>query len=633
MLEVHSKTNYNWLVLFIVIASTAMIGAGFDNDIPLFMSVLLVLTIIINTLICKRTVKINKTSISFGIYTVWAAISIIWSVTPIRTVIETMHLILYLLVYLFVQLISKEGKDKLINVILVVASGIALLGIFEYLFITGNRIHSTITNANPFAIFMVMFFLLTMSMSIRLNSIPIFALSSLFATTIFLSGSRAAIISLVASLVLVFFQIQKNKLRKAIISTLIVILISLAFSQLIAYFSSFLIERINLGQSILDQLIRKDTLISSSVNGRLEFWRVAYKLFTNRPLLGYGQGSYYSSYHIEYGMNQWYSRFAHNNILQILSETGLVGILLFLGFLLNIVKSVISQYRYVTKPIWFWGMTAGSTAFLMHTCVDFSWNFPAVSILFFFFISMMSYQGVDDFTEDLNQDKTHTIKRTILIPVLTLVMVLNIWHIASIQMLKIATEREQTESVSSALELAQVANSIYQVGSYGWSYESKLHNKLYQENGDPIELSNAIEAAHKAVELEPYNHNLNVELALLHKQSGDYYLTEKYLIDATKYSAYHMNALIELSSFYLEQGNKVAAISSLTEASNKSSLAISMANSDFEKALLVDTSARIYLTLASLHNESGDTALAQEQFAYLEKLASEYEAVQKYLNN
>lgn len=631
MMEVNSGTDYNWLVLFLVITSTSMISAGFDNDIPLFMSILLGMAIIVNTLVKGSTVKLNSIGVSFGLYVMWAAISIVWSVTPIRTVIETMHLVLYLLVFIFAQLISKDGRDKLIRVLFIVVAGIAILGFFEYLFMTGNRIQSTFTNANPFAIFMVMFFLLALSMSIRSNSKHLYVLSSIFATAIFLSGSRAALLSLLMSSIIVFIQIPRTSLRKAFISTAIVFIVALSLSQVMAFLSGFLVEKIGFGQSIFDQLIRKDTLLSVSVNGRLEFWRVAWKLFANRPLIGYGQGSYYSTYHIEYGLNQWYSRFAHNNFLQILSETGLIGIVLFLMFIWSVVRSVINQFRIADKPIWFWGMTAGATAFLIHTCVDFSWNFPAVSILFFSFISITNYNEFGNPSKITALNEPIEVKRIILVPVLILVMMLNVWHFASLQLLIVATDREQTESVNSALELTKFANNIYQVGSYGWSYESKLHYKLYQENNDPKELGYAIEAAQRAVKLEPYNHSMNLELALLYKQTGEYDLAEKYLLKATRYSAYHINALIELGSFYLEQGNKVAAVKSLSEASDKSSLAINMTNSDFERDLLVDTTARIHLTLAKLYIEMGETELADNQINHLEKLASEYEEVNKYL--
>ncbi|MDD3504826.1 MAG: hypothetical protein PHE63_12205 [Eubacteriales bacterium] len=89
MLENNARTDYNWLIMMLVIASAAMIDAGFDNDIPLFMSVLLICTMIINMVISRKSVLIDKTAISFGLYVTWAGLSIIWSVTPIRTVIES----------------------------------------------------------------------------------------------------------------------------------------------------------------------------------------------------------------------------------------------------------------------------------------------------------------------------------------------------------------------------------------------------------------------------------------------------------------------------------------------------------------------------------------------------------------
>jgi O-antigen ligase len=632
MLENNARTDYNWLIMMLVIASTAMIDAGFDNDIPLFMSILLVCTMIINIAINRKNLIIDKTAISFGLYVTWAGLSIIWSVTPVRTVIETLHLILFLLVYLFIQFISAEGRDKLVRIIFIVAAILAFLGMFEYIFLTGNRIQSTFTNANPFAIFMTMFFLLVMSMALRSNNKILYVLAGIYAVAVFLSGSRAALLAMFVAGFIIFLQISRENMPRAILSVVVVLVISLALSQGIVYLSRFVTDRVDLGQTVLDQLIRKDTLMSVSVKGRLEFWRVAAELFTNRPLTGYGQGAYYSAYYLEYGMNQWYSRFAHNNFLQILSETGIIGLLLFLLFLWNMAKSVIQQFRSTEKPNWFWGMTAGATAFLIHNCVDFTWNFPAVTVLFFVFISMISHMSLEQsLAEDQRTCKTWKIKRGLVIPLLIVFLMLNSWQLTSIQLLKSAVEREQNQSIESTLELAEIANRIYQVSSYGWSYESDLHYKLYEKSGDENELKFAIDAASTAVKREPYNDTYNIDLGLLYKQAGDYDLAEKYLQYAVKYSAHHLNAQIELSTLYLEQGENSAAIESLTAAADKSALAISMAGSEVEKEILIDTTARIYLTLAGLHQEAGNSDAAQEQLNHLNKLASEYENVQKYL--
>jgi O-antigen ligase len=580
----------------------------------------------------RKSILIDKTAISFGLYVTWAGLSIIWSVTPVRTVIETLHLLLFLLVYLFIQFISVESRDKLVRIILIIAAGLSLLGMFEYIFMTGNRIQSTFTNANPFAIFMAMFFLLAMSMALRSNNKLLYVIAGVYAVAVFLAGSRAALLAMFVAAFIIFLQMPRENMPRAILSVVVVLVISLALSQGIVYLSRFIIGRVDIGQSVLEQLIRKDTLMSVSVNGRLEFWRVAVALFTNHPLTGYGQGAYFSAYYLEYGMNQWYSRFAHNNFLQILSETGLIGLLLFLLFVWNMARSVIQQFRSTDKPNWFWGMTAGAAAFLIHTCVDFTWNFPAVTIIFFVFASMISSLSLDQSLDDDQKTvKIWKTKRGLVIPLLIVFLLVNSWQLTSTQLLKSAVEREQNQSIESALELTEIANRIYQVSSYGWSYESDLHYKLYEESGDQNELESAIDAALTAVKREPFNDAHNIKLGLLYKQAGDYDLTEKYLQDAVKYSAHHLNAQIELSALYLEQGNNLAAIESLTAAADKSALAIDMAGSEVEEEILIDTTARIRLTLVRLHQKAGNSKAVEDQLNHLNKLASEYESVQKYL--
>ena len=77
---------------------------------------------------------------------------------------------------------------------------------------------------------------------------------------------------------------------------------------------------------------------------------MAWELIKNKPMNGYGLGTYFSAYYIEYGGNQWYSRFAHNHYLQILSETGIIGLTLFLGFYFQALGLYIRSLKQVITP-------------------------------------------------------------------------------------------------------------------------------------------------------------------------------------------------------------------------------------------------------------------------------------------
>jgi len=122
---------------------------------------------------------------------------------------------------------------------------------------------------------------------------------------------------------------------------------------------------------------------NTSSSARVQFWKVAWELFLNRPLTGYGYGSYFASHFIEYQVGDIYSRFAHNHYLQLAAELGLPGLLLFGAFCLLILKHAYAQIKQQPENPLVYGAIAAFAVFLFHVFIEFSWNFPAVPIVFF----------------------------------------------------------------------------------------------------------------------------------------------------------------------------------------------------------------------------------------------------------
>jgi O-antigen ligase len=211
------KSSYIWLVILAVLSMTALFSAGFDHDVVYYGVFLMTLFMGIIILVYKERIEFNRITLVFSLFIMWSFISLIWSISPIRTVIEGIHLLSFLLIYLLTKKLLQEGLDKLIKVLFLVTGGIAFLGILEYLFVSGSRIHATFTNPNPFGIFMVMMFLMSLAMSLRNKSKGFMIFSILFLSAVFLSGSRASMGALAVALIIPFFGINKSELKSSII--------------------------------------------------------------------------------------------------------------------------------------------------------------------------------------------------------------------------------------------------------------------------------------------------------------------------------------------------------------------------------------------------------------------------------
>lgn len=91
----------------------------------------------------------------------------------------------------------------------------------------------------------------------------------------------------------------------------------------------------------MDTIVSKfENLINSGagiMNGRESLWKIAIDMFINKPLFGYGYGSYEV---VSNSLNAITSS-AHNYYLQVLSELGLIGFLLyFIVFIVGIIYTI-----------------------------------------------------------------------------------------------------------------------------------------------------------------------------------------------------------------------------------------------------------------------------------------------------
>ena len=117
-------------------------------------------------------------------------------------------------------------------------------------------------------------------------------------------------------------------------------------------------------------------------SNRPDFWRVSLKAFAERPFGGLGQDNW-SAYYLRERRSSEQPRWSHSFELRLLAHTGLVGFLLFAGFLGAALTAVLapSARRRAGR------LTASVAAFallplvvwLVHGSVDWFWEIPALS--------------------------------------------------------------------------------------------------------------------------------------------------------------------------------------------------------------------------------------------------------------
>lgn len=186
---------------------------------------------------------------------------------------------------------------------------------------------------------------------------------------IVLTFSRGAYISIIITSLLVFILAvkQKGKLK----NTFIIILLLLGISQSLTFFG------INYFGFIEN---RFSNISNDGGSGRIVLWMNAIETFKNNPIMGIGLNGTLKYNEVHYGN----AVYIHNTMLEVLSETGLIGFIIFIFLWTSIFITSINLYK-----------KNKSTKFLLATFVAIFIQMLSLSILLneaFYLILLILYR-------------------------------------------------------------------------------------------------------------------------------------------------------------------------------------------------------------------------------------------------
>jgi hypothetical protein len=123
-------------------------------------------------------------------------------------------------------------------------------------------------------------------------------------------------------------------------------------------------------------------LLSADSANRWVWWKEATRAFGDRPVLGWGAGSF-AVVHLLYRRDRLSVQQPHSVPLQFLSELGLVGALVGLGgwIMLIIAGVAVVRRTEATGPrLVAAGLLAGAIVYSVHALYDWDWDIPAVTL-------------------------------------------------------------------------------------------------------------------------------------------------------------------------------------------------------------------------------------------------------------
>lgn len=164
--------------------------------------------------------------------------------------------------------------------------------------------------------------------------------------------SRLGVILEIISVIAILFLQSRGALLSVSLMYILLIFKTNSYKRIIMPFLFFIISSylfINNFSSLLNQKVINPISLSSdqSFNQRINYYETAISIFQKQPLFGSGLGSWkiLSLEYIDFNAQSLIvPYYVHNDMLQFLVEIGLVGLILYISFLLYLFKCIKRKY-------------------------------------------------------------------------------------------------------------------------------------------------------------------------------------------------------------------------------------------------------------------------------------------------
>lgn len=298
------------------------------------------------------------------------------------------------------------------------------------------------------------------------------------------------------------------------------------------------------------------------LSSRMQFWGPAWKAFLRSPIIGMGPHTFISIYLQEYSIPPYkYFDYAHSIMFDLLSGSGIIGLLAFIWIGFEVVRSLwrrLLESRGEERAV-VMGAISALAAFgvhglfdsVHHTAPTSSWNLAIILGAAFGVLAT-------------NQKKIGWGSIGIGISVVVLSWI-NIWFLLPFNAGVQSAEQGDWESAVRSLTIAVERDSNHAIAHQ----QLGLANSILANKGNSEVLESAIKAFENAVELDPYWALNHANLGVLYQAQGDLEAAYQELLLAIEFAP--GSAL-----FHLNHGQVEEALGYLTDAERSYHMALAL---------------------------------------------------------
>jgi hypothetical protein len=123
-------------------------------------------------------------------------------------------------------------------------------------------------------------------------------------------------------------------------------------------------------------------------SNRYDFWRVALSTAADHPIVGVGAGNFAAQY-LQHRHSKEQPQYPHSVEMNVVSQTGAIGTLLFLVFIGLAVRAFVrARNADVQGAAFACGAATAFCYWILHGSVDWLWEFPALGAMSFMFLGL-----------------------------------------------------------------------------------------------------------------------------------------------------------------------------------------------------------------------------------------------------
>ena len=348
----------------------------------------------------KLKIKIDLVFFWSFLFLITVAVSLIFTSSLSLSIPAFLNLLsLFLLFHLSRSLINgKEELKAAMTVIFIVALGLSLLSLW-YLFPSVgkpssnlnlfyiNYGHNHLAEYLPFVLIPSLALFFT-SKNNKKRKLIFGFLSVFFFTILILTFSRTSFLFFPLILFFLFKNIGFN-IKKKIIFLIPLFLIPLLFLIAITVFSeSSLGDFLSQNYPFLKKVLSKPF----SFEGRLDYWQQSWYGFLQRPIFGWGWGTFRIVSLRFQDLPSTFSWYVHNFYLQILVEIGISGFVSLIAFIFYSLSKVWDNIKSKNNHLLI-GVFFALIFSCLQSILDFGWHFPAIFLVFLLLLgSSINYE-------------------------------------------------------------------------------------------------------------------------------------------------------------------------------------------------------------------------------------------------